>query len=142
METARDNVIPFEGKHDGLIREAAALEAEIKAKTEKLKELKLKLAALAEFKPGSKTGHLVGGGCKVKVQVKEYVKWDQDKLSQVRSFNPAKFAEVFKAEFKPISKKTLDGFLEHGNRNMADGVRWAMTVTPGAPQVTFESLGD
>ena len=142
MEIARDNVIPFEGKNDALIREAAALDAEIKGKSERLKELKLKLAALAEFKPGSMTGHLVGGGHKVKVQVKEYVKWDQDKLDQVRSFNPAKFNEIFKPEYKPISKKTLDGFLEHGNKNMADGVRWAMTVTPGAPQVTFESLGD
>ena len=98
MEAAKDNVIPFEGKNDALIREAAALDAEIRGKSEKLKELKLKLAALAEFKPGSMTGHLVGGGHKVKVQVKEYVKWDQDKLtrsgpltrpSSTRSSNPS-----------------------------------------------------
>ena len=88
------------------------------------------------------TDPLVGGGHKVKVQVKEYVKWDQDRLNKVQSFNPSKFSEVFKTEYKPVSKKTLDGFLEHGNKNMADGVRWAMKVTPGAPQVSFESLGD
>ncbi len=142
MEAAKENVIPFENKNDALIREAAALDAEIKSKTARLKTLKVQLSALAEYKPGSKTGHLVGGGHKVKVQVKEYVKWDQDKLDQVQSFNPAKFSEVFKTEYKPVSKKTLDGFLEHGNKNMVDGITWAMTVTAGAPQVSFESLGD
>jgi predicted transcriptional regulator len=126
---------------ESMIREAAALDREIKTKTERLRELKEKLAGLVTFEDGKKTGRLVGAGHVVKVQLRENVSWDQSKLETARqAIGNDDFFRPFSWKFEPASKKALDAFLEYHPK--ADLVKQAMTVKDGSPQVTFESIED
>jgi hypothetical protein len=138
MNTAK--TIPIRSTED-LIREGAGLKQGIDQMTAKLRDINKELASLAEFKNGGKTGHLVGAGYKVRVQLKENVTWDQDKLRQLREHMPAEqFDKLFRMLFDPASKKLIDGFLEKGDRDLAQGIRWAMQVKAGTPQVTYEPM--
>lgn len=122
-----------------LAQEGAQLRAEIDQKTTRLRDINKTLAENAEFKNGGKTGQIITQHVKVKVQLKETVKWDQDKLSQFKSaVGDSSFFQIFKPEYKPISKKVLDANLELGE--FADGIKWAMTVTEASPSVTYELL--
>jgi hypothetical protein len=138
MNTAR--TIALRSTED-LIREGASLKQAIDHMTAKLRDINKELAALAEFKDGGKTGHLAGAGYKVRVQLKDNVSWDQEKLRQLRDHLPAgHFDRLFRMVFEPASKKILDSFLEHGEPDLIEGIRWAMQVKTGAPQVTYEQM--
>lgn len=129
-----------------LLREGYALDREIKAKTERLRIVKERLADLAEFKGGKATGHAAADGYAAKVVLRQNVRWDQDRLATIREHLPERFGRVFRPEFKPVSAKLLDQALanresEEAN-SFAEGIEWAREVAPGAPQVTFERLED
>jgi hypothetical protein len=138
MNTAK--TIPIKSTED-LIREGAGLKRDIDRKTARLRDINQELATLAEFKNDAKTGYLVGAGYKVKVQLKENIAWDQEKLHMLRDNIPEEqFQKLFRMLYEPVARKAIDGFLAHAEKDLADGVRWAMTVKPGAPQVTYEPL--
>jgi hypothetical protein len=138
MNTAR--TIALRSTED-LIREGATLKQAIDHMTAKLRQINRELAALAEFKDGGKTTHLVGAGYRVRIQLKENITWAQEKLSQLREHMPAEqFDRLFRMVFEPASKKVLDGFLENSEPHLVEGIRWAMKVKPGAPQVTYEQM--
>lgn len=125
----------------GLIDEAAALDNEIRQKTEQLRELKKTLAEAAIYRDGSKTGRLVSTNFEVTIQQRDNVKWDQTKLNEARlAMGDAAFFKIMKWTFEPTSAKTLNGFLEFGDQGQAGLIAAARTVTPGAPAVTFERL--
>lgn len=141
MQTAK--VLMMEPEHVALIREGAGLKNEIDSKTKRLREINKQLAELAEYKAGSKTGSLVGAGYKVKVQLKETISWDQDKLDDTRQcLGDEVFFKVFKWKFEPQSKKDLDGFLEYADEKYRSPILGAMTVKPAQPQVKYERLED
>jgi len=122
-----------------LVDKAAALKEEIAAATNELKEINLVLAEKAEFKPGSKTGHLTGRHYQAKIQLKEYTKWDQELLEKARKkMGDTEFFKVFRWTFEPKSAKTLAGALEFGSH--AKIIESARTVTDGAPYITFEMM--
>lgn len=128
---------------DSLIREGAELKAEIDSKTERLRRINLALAECATFKDGQRTAHLAGAGWHVKVRLHEIVSFDQEKLLIFRDYLPEeKFAQLFKTVYEPTSKKAIDGFLAHADKDLAGGLRWCMNVKPGAPQVTYEKIGE
>lgn len=126
---------------EALVRLAATLDAEIRAKTETLREMKNQLATAAEYKPGSKTGMLFTDHYKVKVVQRENEKWDQNLLNgPVRqTLGEEKFFQIFRFKFDPVAKQ-LDGYLNYGPPEHRDLLLQARDVTPGQPQVTFECL--
>jgi hypothetical protein len=126
-------------QNQSLVDMAGKLHEEIEQKTKELKDIKSKLAEQAEYKPGVKTGHIYGQAYSATVQLKEYVKWDQQVLDNLRlKMGDIEFFKVFKWEFEPISKKLLDGALEFGQYG-AD-IRTAFTTTAGSPQISFKKL--
>jgi hypothetical protein len=119
---------------------AGALYEEIRARTAELDGLKARLALLAEFKDGSKTGHLKGTCYTVTVQLKENFTFDQNGLDGVRArVGDPVFFKVFKFKFEPIMKD-VKAVLEHGT--WGDEIRSVMTVTEGKPYVTFKRMED
>jgi hypothetical protein len=118
---------------------AALLKEKIATQTEELRKVNLELVKQAEFKDGAKTGHAYGQHYSAKVQLKENVKWDQDKLAGIRSaMGDAEFFKVLTWKFEPKNAKTLAGALEFGqHKELIEGAR---TVTEGSPTVTFERL--
>ena len=122
-----------------LIDRAGALDAEVKRKTEELRTMKARVAELAEYKEGSKTGHAFGGRFKITVSLRENVKWDQDALNKLRDkMGDEEFFKVFEWAFEPKSKKLLDGAIEFGR--FGEAIKGTFTTTPGAPQVTFKPI--
>ncbi len=140
MTTAHSRVLQMpEPEAAALIREGATLKAEIDEKAEHLREIHARLTALAKFPQGKKTATLEGAGRRVKIQLKDYVKFDQEKVGAARlAMGDHTFAQVFGWTFKPKSQRDLDGFLVHGKPEHVALVREAMTITPGAPSVTYE----
>jgi len=140
------NIFPFPaatGEHNAaaLVDQAATLKATITDLTERLRRVNLTLAERADYKPGSKTGHLAGRHFVAKVQRKDYVKWDQDLLHDVREvMGDVEFFRIFKWTFEPKSAKTLAGAMEFGAH--AELIGAARTVTEGSPYITFERLED
>ena len=124
---------------EGMIREAAALDTEIRTKSRRLRELKSRLADSAHFQPGSRTGYITGGGFRVKIQLRDQIKWDQDRLRHLKARMPD-FSKLFKTEYKPVNKKVIDGYLSFGPH--ASVVKWAISQAPTHPQVSFISLAE
>lgn len=124
-----------------LIRRGAELKSRISAMTDELRDINMSLQANAVFPEGKNTAHLTGGGYTATVQRKVNIKWDQTKLSEARArMGDDKFFSVFTWEFKPVSAKKLDGFLEFAPEEERFLVQTARTVSPGAPQVQYESI--
>ncbi len=128
---------------DSLILEGVALKIEIDSKTARLRLIHLRLAESARFENGKKTAVLSGAGYRVKVRLYENIAWDQEKILKFREYVPEeKFAELFKAVYEPTSRKEIDGFIAHADRELSNGLKWCMSVKPGAPQVAYEKLSD
>lgn len=126
---------------ESLIREGAALKEEIDGKTARLRRINLLLAESAPFKTGQKTAQLIGAGYRVKVRLHENITWDQEKIEKFREYLPdGKFAELFRAVYEPASKKAIDGFIAHAEKELSNGLKWCMNVKPGAPQLSYEKL--
>lgn len=126
-----------------LIREGMAIKARIDADKWRLQSINKTLADIAEYKEGCATGHIYDAEYHVKVTRKTNVKWDQVELNRVRdAMGDHLFCEIFTWEFKPKSKKTLDGFLQYGDKMMVAMVNGARTETAGTPAVEYEILED
>jgi len=124
-----------------LIGEGAELRSDIEGKAARLRQINMRLVESARFKSGQKTAYLVGAGYKVKIRLHENVSWDQEKILKLREYLPEeKFAELFKVVYEPASKKAIDGFVAHADKDLSNGLKWCMSVKPGAPQVTYEKL--
>lgn len=128
-------------KTEDLIREGAALKFQIDKQTARLREINKLLAESADFPEGKNTATLVGAGFRIKVQLRENIKYIQANIEQFRQCLPeTKFFELFKTVYEPTSKKALDGFISHADPEIAAGLKWCMEVKEGSPQVTYESL--
>ena len=122
-----------------LIVEGAKAKTKMAELSDRLQQISAALDQAAEFKDGSKTGYLVGGGFKVKVVRRDNTRWDQKNLRVLRGYFKQTFFEAFKIEFKPKSAKELEKAMLL-NPQLAKAVNWARTVTAGAANVTFEQL--
>jgi hypothetical protein len=126
-------------KYESLVDRAGALHEEIAVKDKELKEIKRTLAGMAEYKEGSKTGHVFGQRYHAVVSLKTNVKWDQDALDRLRrTMGDPAFFRVFKWAYEPVSKKVLDGAIDFGEHGEA--IRATYTETEGSPQVTFKLM--
>ena len=137
-------VLPFtpsESELSALIRRGAELKSRISVMTDELRDINLRLQSGAVFPEGKNTAHLTGGGYTATVQRKINVKWDQARLAEARArMVDARFFDVFTWEFKPTSAKKLDGFLDFAPEEERALVQAARTLSPGAPQVSYELL--
>ena len=124
-----------------LVVRGSELKIQMQAMTEELRGINLELSRAAEYRNGSKTGHLFEAGIKVTVQMKENVKWNQERLAQVKTLLPGAFNDTFVYEFKPSSSKALEAAMKE-NEQFAAAITWARTVSPGAPQVVYEKIID
>jgi predicted nucleic-acid-binding protein len=124
-----------------LVVRGSELKIQMQAMTEELRVINLELSRAAEYRNGSKTGHLLEAGIKVTVQLKENVKWYQDRLAQVKTLLPDVFNDTFVYEFKPASSKALETAMKD-NEEFAKAIAWSREIKPGAPQVVFEKLED
>jgi len=142
MNTAQARVLQMpEPEAVTLIREGSVLKAEIDEKSERLREINVRLAALAKFAPGKKTATVEGAGIRAKVQLKVYTKFDQEKVAIARiQMGDHAFAKLFAWTFKARSSKDLEDFLAHGQAEHVALVRAAMIITDGAPAVTYEPV--
>jgi hypothetical protein len=123
---------------DALVREGAETKAEMDNLQAKLRLINKQLADLAPFEGDKKTATIEAGGYTVKVQVKENVRWDQEKLNRARTtLGDDMFFKVFRWEYKPVSKKDLDGYLEYAGDEYKQPILDAMSTKPGAPSVTY-----
>lgn len=140
--TAKASVLHMpEPEAAALIKEGAALKSSINQQESRLREINFRLCELASFAPGKKTAHLDGNGLRAKIQLKTYVKFDQEKVAKARfAMGDEAFSRVFGWTYKPRSQRDLDGFMAHGPAEQVALVRDAMTVSDGAPQVTFEAM--
>lgn len=123
---------------EALMKEGAQLKAQIDQMAERLREINKTLAEKAEFKDGKKTAHLFAPGIKATVQLRENIKWDQDRLAEVKK-HFAWFDTVFKSEYKPKSSKELTVAMAK-SAEFEKAVAWARTITPAAPGVTYETI--
>jgi hypothetical protein len=129
------------GGIESLIREGARLKGEIDCALSMLRKINLKIAESVVFEKGKQTAYLFGAGYKVKVRMQENIAWDQEKLLKLREYLPeGKFGELFKVVYEPTSKNAIYGFVAHADPDLADGVKWCMSVKPGAPHVTYEPI--
>lgn len=136
-----NSILQFPAAADpaALVDRAALLKDKITTLTDELRQINETLAGTADFKPGSKTGHISGRHFAAKISLRENVKWDQPRLNEARAvMGDAEFFRVFKWTFEPVSAKTLAGALEFGQH--AELIEAARTVTEGTPYVTFEKL--
>jgi hypothetical protein len=123
---------------EALIKEGAHLKAQIDRLTERLREINKTLAEMAEFKDGKKTAHLYAPGIKATVQLRENVKWNQERLAEVKK-HFTWFDTVFKSEYRPKSSKELAVAMAQ-SAEFEKAVAWARTITPAAPGVTYETI--
>ncbi len=124
---------------ESLIREGAALKREIELKTARLRSINQLLTERARFEEGRKTSVLIGGGYKVRVRLHENITWDQDRIATFRKCVEAeKFFELFRMVYEPTSKRAVEGFIAHAAKGLSEGLKWCMSVKPGAPQVAYE----
>ncbi len=123
---------------EALIKEGAQLKAQIDQLSGRLREINKTLAEKAEFKDGKKTAHLFAPGIKAKIQLRENVKWNQERLLEMRK-HFAWFDSVFKTVYKPQSSKELALSMAK-NAEFEKAVEWARTITPAAPGVTYETI--
>ena len=126
---------------NNLVAEYATNKAEADRLTARNAEIADQLLPCASFKDGSDTGHLVADGYKVTITRRANTKWLKDKLEEARSkMSDALFFKVFAWEYKPRSKKDLDGFLAHADPEFRRLVLTAMETSPGKPGVKVEAL--
>jgi hypothetical protein len=124
---------------DDLLQEAFRLKQVIDVHTSRLRDINKKIAESAVFGDGRSTTTILGQHIKAKIRLRDNVKWDQQRLEQVRSHFPDETMAVFVPKYEPRGKAALDGMCAQ-NEEFAKAVDWCRTVTPGAPSVTYELI--
>ena len=126
---------------DLLAQEYARNKAEADRLTARNAEIAEALEKAARFKDGSNTGHVMAGGYRFTVSRKFNTKWLADKLEEARkALTDELFFKVFAWEYKPRSKKELDGFLEYASPEFRAAILAAMETSPGRPSVRMEAM--
>ena len=114
-----------------LIKEAYQIKTKVAQMQSRLKEINLQVAEQAEYKEGSKTGHIYTPDFEVTVSLRENVKWNQERLSEISRHIP-EFNKLVKTEIKPDVRKIKK--LENNHQKAFD---WCKEVKPAAPSVTY-----
>jgi hypothetical protein len=94
---------------DELIDKAAILKADITDKTKILHALQEQIEALLEWPDKQASLTAFGRAFKAKIVTKTAVKWDQEKLDELRkTMGDDDFFTLFSFEYKPVNFSKLD----------------------------------
>jgi hypothetical protein len=118
-----------------LIQKGFSLKQKIDNMTAELREINKQIADAAEYKEGSRTGHILTSDFAVKVSLRENVKWDTKKLMEIKNYFADKFDAVVKYEIKPDVKK-----INKEGGEIEKAFNWAKEVTAGQPSVSYELI--
>ena len=124
----------------GLLARGFELKTAIDARREELAAINLELLARAVFPAGKATCHIQEGKYKARIVKKENIKYDQEKLLEIKQRMPAIFEQVFKLKYEPEAA-ALKTFMA-ADQTFAQAIAWARSVTPAAPSVTYEKTQD
>jgi hypothetical protein len=114
---------------------------DIDGKSARLRRINLILAERVRFEGNQRTAHLSGAGYHVKVRLHDIIAWDQERICKFRNLlHEEKFARLFREVYEPTSKREIEGFIAHGDPDLAEKLKWCMSVKPGAPQVSYEKM--
>lgn len=103
------------------------LKAQANEIKEQINSLEQEIGKTAVFPQGKKTSNYEQDGFSVKVEHKETLKWDQDKLNKARAeLGDDTFLRLFKFEWKHKQKAVLDEFL--ANDANAKPLKDALTI--------------
>ena len=121
-----------------IIKQGAEIKDRIKYDTENLRNINAEIEKLTDFS-GKKSASLTAAGITVKIQKRDNVKWDQDKLHQFRdAVGDELFFDLFKVNFKPLNGK-VNAYVDTNGKH-SQGIEWCRTVAPGTPTVTYTPL--
>lgn len=96
-----------------LEKQKANLKSQLAQLEEKIKTEQSLYAEKIVFKDNKKTGYLEQDGFKLKMEKKETITWDQEKLRALRiQLTDEVFRPYFKFEWKHADKKALDIFIK------------------------------
>ena len=101
-----------------------------------LSQIHQELERCTVFPSDKATGHLQAGGYKARITRKENIKYDQEKLLEIKQRMPAMFNQVFKIKYDPEAA-ALKTFMA-ADKEFAQAIIWARSVTPAAPAITYE----
>ncbi len=134
--------IPVPRNVNEMLEEGLRLDLEIKARQERLKEIKATLAKMAEYKPGTKSGHVIGAKVRAVVVRRESWRLDQAKLAQCAAHLPAEvFGSVFEQICQPIAKARIEEALKRPGSELAKAIQWAGERRIST-SVRFEAIRD
>lgn len=120
-----------------LIQQGYQLKNQIAQLTEQLHAINKHIADAAEYKNGSKTGHIITPDFKVTVINRENIKWDTDKLMSVKNFFNDKFDSFVKYEIKPDLRK-----IKKEGGEIEKAFNWAKEITLSKPTVSYELIAE
>lgn len=104
------------------------LKKELNEVKEQINLLEQEIGKSTVFPQGKKTFNYEQDGFYVKVERKETLKWDQDKLNKTRAeLGDETFLRLFKFEWKHKQKAELDKFLAHDAK--AKSLQDALTIS-------------
>lgn len=118
-----------------LFERGYSLKKTIDEMTAELKNINLRIADEAEYKPGSKTGHILTPDIQVIVSRRENVKWNPEKLQSIKSHFSDRFDELVKFEIKPDARK-----IKQAGGEIERAFNWAKEITPAQPTVSYELI--
>ena len=121
-----------------LIHKGLELRCSIDSLKKELEAVNRDVAALAEFPEGKATAYVCGEGCRARVSLREYEKWDQGKLDDARRLlGEDLFGTLFRRVWEPVSRREVQGFLRHGPRELR-AVVLAAREARTTPLVAYE----
>ena len=121
-----------------LIHKGLQLRCSIDSLKKELEAVNRDVAALAEFPEGKATAYVCGEGCRARVSLREYEKWDQARLGDARRLlGEELFGSLFRSVWEPVSRREVQGFLRHGPQELRAVVQAAREART-APLVVYE----
>lgn len=121
-----------------LIHRGLELRCSIDGLKKQLEAVNREVAALAEFPEGKATAYVCGEGCRARVSLREYEKWDQERLGDARRLlGEELFGSLFRRVWEPVSRREVQGFLKHGPHELRAVVQAAREARV-TPQVVYE----
>ncbi len=140
--TGRGREIQVPRNVNEMLEEGLRLDQEIKARQERLKEIKAELARMAEYKPGRKSGHVIGAKVRAVVVRRESWRFDQARLARCAAHLPAEvFGSVFEQTYRPIAGARIEEALERPDSDLAKAIQWAGERRVST-SVRFEAVQD
>lgn len=127
---------------DHLISRGAELRSAMDTLRKELEAVNGEIASLAEFPEGRSTAYVTGREWRARVVRRVKETWDQGRLDKARAeLGDELFLSLFRAEWTPVSRREVQGFLGYAPEGQRRHIREALSART-FPYVTCERLGE